>query len=348
MMSLRAFAFAVALVGCACFPLIQSAEAGSVAPAYRIIKTIPLGAPDKWDFLYFDSASGHVLVSHRTKVDVVDPVKGKVVGEIAPIGESHGVAAFAGHIYADDAKNNDVVAADAKTFAKIATAKVGLDADAVVADPAAARVYVMGGDGHNVTAIDAAKNKTLKIVPLGGSPEFAALDGKGKLFINIADTNEIVVFDTNKLAIAARWPTAPCTKPHGMAMDTRTDRLFVSCGNARMIAVDAANGKIIADLPIGKGTDAAAFDPKTGLAFSSNGEGTLSVIAEHGANDFVSLGEIKTVPGARTMALDPDTGRIFLVTADVTKTEPSKEPGHGPHFVFAPGSVKLLVLSPVR
>ncbi len=345
---LRAVAFTAALFACAFFPLVLRAEDASRPPVYKIVKTIPLGGPDKWDFLYFDSATGHVYVSHRTKIDVVDPVAGKVVGEIAPIGESHGVAALPGRIYADDAKNSDVIAVDAGTFAKIATAKLGLDvdADALVVDPAALRVYVMGGNGHSVTAVDAAKNRTLKIAPLSGSPEFAALDGKGELFINIANTNEIAVFDTKKLTVTARWPTAPCAKPHGMAMDRETNRLFVSCGNARMIVVDAANGKIVADLAIGKGTDADAFDPNTKLAFSSNGDGTLSVIAERGPNKFVSLGEIKTAPGARTMALDPETGRIFLVTADVVKTEPSHEPGHGPHFVFAPGSVKLLVLSP--
>ncbi|HUJ03005.1 MAG TPA: hypothetical protein VLW75_05165, partial [Rhizomicrobium sp.] len=158
--------------------------------------------------------------------------------------------------------------------------------------------------------------------------------------------NEIVVVDTNKLAVAARWPTAPCQKPHGMAMDTQTGRLFVSCGNRHMIVVDAANGKIVADFPIGEGTDAAAFDPKAKFVYSSNRDGTLSVIAERGPDDFVLLGNVKTAPGARTMALDPKTGRIFLVTADASKTEPSQKPGHGPELVFAPDSVKLLVLAP--
>ena len=346
----RPVALAVGLIACIFFPLMHSAQAARRLPSYRIVKTIPLGGPDKWDFLYFDSSTGRVYVSHRSKVDIVDPAEGKVVGEIAPIGESHGVAAIPklGRIYADDAKNNDLITADAKTLAKIATAKVGLDADAVVADPRSARVYVMGGDGHSVTAIDAANNRTLKIVPLDGSPEFAVLDGKGKLFINIASTNEIAVFDTKKLAVTARWSTAPCRKPHGMAMDTQTDRLIVSCGNARMIVADAANGKIVANFAIGKGSDAAVFDPETKLAFSSNEDGTLSVIAERGPDKFVSLGSIKTAPGARTMALDPKTGRIFLVTADVTKTEPSRKPGHGPEFIFAPNSVKLLVLTPAR
>jgi YVTN family beta-propeller protein len=328
----------------------QVLAAGAGLPSYKIVKTVKLGAPDKWDFLYFDPSAKLVYISHRTKVDVVDPMAGKVVGELAPVGESHGVAALPklGRIYAGDAKANVLIAADARTFSKAGSAPVGIDSDAVIADPAAARVYVMNGDGQSVTAVDAAKNKALKTVALGGSPEFAAIDGKGRLFINIADTNEIAVFDTNKLSVAARWPTAPCEKPHGMAMDLDTDLLFVSCGNARMIVVNAANGAIVANLPIGKGTDAAAFDPVRKLAFSSNGEGTLSVIAERGPDDFVSLGEIKTAPGARTMALDPNTGRIFLVTGNVTKTELSHEPGHGPHFVFAPGSVKLLVLEPIK
>jgi len=328
----------------------QAIGAGAQLPAYKIVKTVPLGAPDKWDFLTFDPASKLVYVSHRTKVDVVDPALGKIVGEISPIGESHGVASLPklDRFYAGDAKANVLIAADIKTFAKTGSAPVGVDSDAVVADAATGRVYVMNGDGQSVTAVDAAKNKALKTVALGGSPEFAAIGRKGRLFINVADTNEIVVFDTTKLSITARWPTAPCEKPHGMAMDIDTNRVFVSCSNARMIVVNAANGAIVANLPIGKGTDAAAFDSVRKLAFSSNGEGTLSVIAERGANDFVSLGDIKTAPGARTMALDPQTGRIFLVTADVTKTEPPEKPGHGPHFIFAPGTVKLLILDPAK
>ncbi len=322
----------------------------AVPPSYKIVKEVPLGAPDKWDFVFFDPSSNRVYVSHRTQIDVVDVAQGKVVGEIPGIGQSHGVVTVPslGRGYADDGATESVIVFDLKTLANIATAAADTDADAMVFDPASNRVFVMNANGNSVTAIDAAQDKSLKTMPLAGAPESAAADGRGKLFINIASTNEIVAFDTNTLTITARWPVPACEKPHGMAMDDVTNRLFVSCVNARMLVVNALNGAVVANLPIGKGTDAAAFDPERKLAFSSNGEGTLSVIAERGANEFVGLGNIETAPGARTMALDPKTGRIFLVTAELAQTQPPAAPGHGPHYAYVPGSTKLLILEPAR
>jgi YVTN family beta-propeller protein len=317
-------------------------------PAYTIVKTISLGAPDKWDFVTFDGSSNRVFVSHRTQVDVVDVATGMVVGKIDGIGESHGVAIVPslGRGYADDAATRTLIVFDLKTLAKIAAPAVGVDADAVTYDPASGRVFVMNADGNSVSAVDAKTAAAIKTVPLGGAPESAAADGKGKLFINIASTDEIVAFDTKALTVLARWSVPTCTKPHGLAMDTATDRLFVSCVNARMLVIDTHGGKVLADLPIGMGTDDAEFDPKIKFAFSSNGEGTLSVIAEQGAEKFVSLGDVKTVPGARTMAVDPATGRIFLIAADVAGMSTPQTPGGRPHPTFVPGSVKLLILAP--
>lgn len=318
-------------------------------PAYKIVKSISLGGPDRWDLMAFDPATGHVLVSHRTKVDIVDVASGKVVGSI-PVGESHGVLSVPelGRGYADDASNKTLIAFDLKTFNVVGTAPVGVDADALAYDPATKRVFVMNADGNSVSAVDAATMQTLKTVPLAGAPEMAVTDGKGKLFINIASTNEIVAFDTGKLAIAARWPVPMCTSPHGLAMDAQAEILFASCENEKMIAVDAASGKVIGEYPIGRGTDSAAFDPVRKLAFSSNGDGTLSVIGEKGAQDIATLGNATTEPGARTMTLDPQTGRVFVVTADLDKMLPPQTPGGRPHFVFKPDSVKLLVLAPQK
>ncbi len=322
----------------------------AAAPSYQITKTVPLGAPDKWDLLFFDASSNRVYVSHRTQVDVVDVAQGKIVGTISGIGQSHGVVTVPalGRGYADDGGSKSVVIFDLKTLANVATAGADTDADAMAFDPASNRVFVMNADGNSVTAIDAAQDKTLKTVPLAGAPESAAVDGRGKLFINIASTSEIVVFDTASLAITTRWPVPACEKPHGMAMDETTNRLFVSCVNARMLVVNALNGAVVANLPIGKGTDAAAFDPERKLVFSSNGDGTLSVIAERGPDDFAALGDIKTMPGARTMALDPKSGRIFLVAADLAQTQPPPAPGHGLHYAYVPGSAKLVILEPAR
>jgi YVTN family beta-propeller protein len=345
MTALNRIACILTFVSMMCVGPAKAADA-PLPPAYRIVETIPLGAPDRWDFLYFDASSNRVYVSHRTKVDVVDLAKGKVVGSVSGIGQSHGVVTVPslGRGYADDAANKSVIVFDLKTLARVATTPTDTDSDAVVFDPATNRVFVMNADGNSVTAIDASSDETLKTIPLAGAPESAVADTRGSLFVNIASTNEIVKFDARALAITARWPVPACRKPHGLALDTTTNRLFVSCVNARMLIVNAQNGAVIATLPIGKGTDSAAFDPAQKLAYSSNSDGTLSVITERGADEFVSLGDIRTAPGARTMALDPATGRIFLVTADVAKTEASDKPDHGPELEFVPGTLKLLVL----
>lgn len=333
-----------ALVSLTALSAVGSAVAAEAptAPQYTLTASIPLGAPDKWDFVSFDPASNRVFVSHRTKVDAVDVAAGKVAGTVDGIGESHGVAVVSGRGYADDAAAKTLVVFDAKTLAKIAVPAVGVDADAVVYDPATNRVFVMNADGNSVSAVDVASAAAIKTVPLGGAPEMAVSDGKGKLFINIASTNEVVSFDPKALSVLARWAVPTCTKPHGLAMDTETNRLFVSCVNARMLVMNAEDGKVLADLPIGTGTDSAAFDPKRKLAFSSNGDGTLSVIAEQSSDKFVALGAVKTAPGARTMALDPATGRVFLIAADVAGGQSA--PGAHPRFV--PGSAKLLVFTP--
>ncbi|HEY1961674.1 MAG TPA: hypothetical protein VGG69_04590 [Rhizomicrobium sp.] len=319
-------------------------------PAYSIAKYVSLGAPEKWDFVRYDPSSDRAYVSHRTKVDVVDVGQGKIVGEVPDIGESHDVAIVPSlnRGYADDAAAQRVIVFDLKTLSKIATVPVGVDADAMAFDPATSRVFVMNADGNSVTAIDAVKNAALRTVPLGGAPEMAVADGAGKLFINIASTNEVVAFDTHSLAIQARWPVAACEKPHGLAMDPHTRRLFVTCANARMLVLDAENGKVLANLGIGRGTDGAAFDPVRKLAFSSNGDSTLSVVAERNPGTFESLGDIKTVPGARTMSLDPRSGRIFLVSGIAAKIEPPATPAEHPHITYAPNSARLLILERPR
>ncbi|MGA7674204.1 MAG: YncE family protein [Rhizomicrobium sp.] len=326
--------------------LATPAAAGDAAPVYKIVKEVPLGMPDKWDFVYFDA--GRVYVSHGTEVTVIDGRSGELIGRVPGIDGSHGVVAAPslGRGYADATNANSLVAFDLKTLKPLATMPAGEDADDVVYDPATKRVFVMDADGTAMTAVDAVQNKTISTTPLNGKPESATVDGAGNLFINSASTNEVLRVDTRSLAILSRWPVPDCQSPHGLAIDTAAHRLFVSCVNAKLQVVSSDDGHVVATLPIGKGTDTAAFDPKRKLIFSSNGEGTLSVIAERGADDFVSLGEVPTAPGARTMAVDPASGRVFLVTGEVAKTEPPTVKGRAPHFVFVPGSVKLLLLDP--
>jgi len=323
----------------------QSVAADATLPQYRMVASIPLGAPERWDCLTFDASANRVYISHRTRIDVVDVAQGKVVGTVPGLAESHGVIVVpdTGRGYADDGAAKNVTIFDTRTLAPVGTAAADTDADAIVYDALTHRIFVMNADGQSISVIDTKTNKNVKTMPLGGAPEFAEVDGKGKLFIAIASTNEVIVFDTRSLSVTTRWSVPACERPHGVAMDRATNRLFVSCANARLQVLDAASGAVVADLPIGKGSDAVVFDARRKLIFSSNSDGTLSVVSEKNAATFVALGDIKTAPGARTMALDPSNGRIFLVAADVVSTEPPKEPGHGPHYVYAAGSTKLLV-----
>jgi YVTN family beta-propeller protein len=223
-----------------------------------------------------------------------------------------------------------------------------LDADGMAFDPASDQVFIAGGDANAVLAIDTKTNEPVKTIPLGGSPEFLVADGAGSLYVNINDKNEIVRIDTKTNSVVAHWPVAPCDRPTGLAIDTASRRLFSSCENSLMAVVDADSGKVVTSLPIGKGTDAAAFDPQRNLAFSSNRDGTLSVIQENDPNNFTVLQPVKTETGARTMAVDPATGKIFLVTAKVKSAGAPKYAGGPLVYKFVPGTVKALYFVPTH
>ena len=320
--------------------LCLAVPAQAAPPAYTVVKEVPIGAPDKWDFVYFDTSSKRVYVSHGTEVTVVDGVTGTLIGRIPGFDTSHGVVTVPalGRGYADSGNTRTVIVFDLKTLKPVATLPAGEDSDAMAYDAATGRVFVMDADGAAFTAIDAKTDKTLATRPLGGKPESAVSDGAGTVFINLASTNELVRLDASTLAITKRWPLSGCDSPHGLAMDTQTRRLFVSCRNDVLLVVSADDGAVVASLPIGHGTDAVAFDHNHKLAFSSNGDGTLSVIAEQGAGTFAALGNVSTRLGARTMAVDPDSGRIFLVAGDY-------QPGAlGVRRSLVPGSLRLLFL----
>jgi DNA-binding beta-propeller fold protein YncE len=312
-------------------------------PVYTISKEVPIGAPDKFDFVHFDPSMKRVYVSHGTEVTVVDGVSGALVGRIPGFDTSHGIVTVPdlGKGFADSGNTKTVIIFDLKTLKPLATVAAGEDSDAMVYDAKTKRVFVMDADGAAFTAIDAVADKTLSTQPLGGKPESAVSDGAGMIYINIASTNELVRLNATTLAVEQRWPVTGCTSPHGLAMDSKTRRLFISCKNDVMKVVAADTGKIVASLPIGHGTDADAFDPVHNLAYSSNGDGTLSVIAEQDADTFKLLGNVPTRQGARTMAVDPASGRVFVVAGDAP-TGATPLGGHG----IQPGSLKLLFLDP--
>jgi len=319
------------------------AGAAQAQPLYQLTQTIPLGGATKWDYLHVDPATNRLFVSHATEVTVVDIQAGKVIGQLANLPGSHGIAVdpATGDIWADSAQRRLAVAFDPNTFAPLASVPVVLDADGMAYDPASKQIFNTGGDGMAITPINPATRGAAPDIALGGSPEFLAADGAGSLYDNIEDLSQIVRIDTRSDKIIARWKLTTCTHPKGMAVDGPGRLVFASCANGVMVVLNADTGALLATLPIGKGTDAAAFDPVRHLAFASAGDGTLTVVAETPAPHV--LGVVRTARGARTMAVDPVSGDVFVVTADVAGTVP----GEPTHFNYVPGSLHVLVYVPV-
>jgi len=287
------------------------------AAGYHVIKTYKVGGDGGWDYLTFDKASNRLFISRATHVIVMDADSGKVVGDIPDTPGVHGIALAPefGRGFVSNGRDNSVTVFDLSNLKLLSKIKVGENPDAILYDPASKRVFTFNGHSHDVTAIDAAKSAVLGTIKVDGKPEFAVSDEKGEIFVNIEDKSELMALDPNKLEAKARWPLAPCEEPSGLAIDRKSRRLFSGCGNKLMSVVDADSGKLVTTLPIGDGVDANAFDPETGLAFASCGEGVLTVVHEDSANKFSVVENVPTARGARTMTLDPEKHRVFLVTA---------------------------------
>ena len=287
-------------------------------PAYHLLNTYKIGGEGGWDYLTFDSTSGRLFVSHATHVVVLDADSGKTVGDIPDTTGVHGVALAPdlGRGFTSNGRENTVTVFDLASLKPLSKVKTGENPDAIVYDSSTKRVFTLNGRSHDATAIDAAEATVKGTIALGGKPEFAVSDGKGEIFVNLEDKSELLVLDPQKLEIKSRWPLAPCEEPTGLALDAKNRRLFSVCGNKLMAVVDADTGKIITTLPIGAGVDAARFDPETGLALASCGEGLLTLVKEQTPSKFEVAGNVPTQRGARTMELDSKTHRIFLATAD--------------------------------
>ncbi len=315
--------------------------------AYAITKSVPLGAPDRWDYVVFDPSSHRVFVSHGDRVTVVDGQAGTILGEVTGFpGGTHGIAIVvaAGRGYTDDGEAGEAASFDLKTLKALKRIKTDADADGIVFDTASGHVFVINGDSGTLTAIDPGAERAVATIRVGGKLEFAASGGDGKLYVNGMEKRELVRIDTRTNQVEARWPISHCERPHGLAIDPQTHRLFASCVNNTLMVVNADTGAVVTMLAIGRGSDAAVFDPRRRLVFSSNGQdGTLSIIQEKDAQTFVALDSVKTVPTARTMSLDPDSGRIYLVAGEL---QPEQTAAPSGRRAILAGSVKLLFLDP--
>jgi len=286
-----------------------------------------------------------LYIARSNRVIVFDLDKGTVAGEIPDTNGVHGVAVAndLGRGFARCGQDGKVLIFDLKTLKPLAEVRVGTNPDAIIYDLATTRVFAFNGGSSDATAIDAAKGTVVGTIPLEGKPEFAASDGRGTVYVNIENKNDVVSFDSKKLTIKARWPVAPGEEPTGMAIDREHRRLFIGCGNKKMIVMDADSGRVIVALPIGEGVDATAYDPASEMAFSSNGDGTLTVVHEDSPEKFVVVDTVKTERGARTMTIDFKKHTVILVTADFTPAPAATPERPHPRPGISPDSFRVLV-----
>jgi len=327
--------------------LLASLALAAGSSGYHVTKKTVLGGDGGWDYLTVDAKARRIYISRSTHVMVVDADSAALVGDIPGTNGVHGIA-IASDLdkgFISDGRDGNVTIFDTRTLKVLGTAPAGKNPDAIIYDPASKRVFAFNGASKDATAIDAKTGTVAGTIPLGGKPEFAAADEKGHVFVNIEDTSEIVQFDSNKLSIENRWKIAPGQEPSGLAMDRKHRRLFSVCSNKLMVVVNADSGAVITTLPIGQGTDAAGFDPETGFAFSSNGEGTLTVVHEDSADKFSVVDTVPTQVRARTMALDTKTHQVFTVTAEFGPPPAATAQQPRPRAPMVPGSFTLLALS---
>lgn len=323
------------------------APAAIAAPAsgYHVVTTYKVGGDGGWDYLTVDALARRLFISRGTHTMVVDADSGKIIGDIPETTGVHGIALAPdlGRGFTSNGREGTVSIFDIKTLAVSSKVKVGDNPDAILYDPATKRVFTFNGRSQDSTAIDGATGKVLGTIKLDGKPEFAASDARGTIFVNIEDKSELTAIDPDKLAVKATWPLAPCTEPSGLSIDRKKHRLFVGCDNKMMAIVDADNGKVIATPPIGEGVDATTFDPETGLAFASCGEGVLTVVKEDSSGKF-SAENVPTKQGARTLALDAKTHNVFVVTADFGPPPAATADNPHPRRTILPDSFLVLVV----
>ncbi|WP_317891017.1 YncE family protein [Edaphobacter bradus] len=296
--------------------MIVATAAASAQTQYRIVDHWKVGGTGGWDYVVADSAAHLLYVTHGPRVEVLDTTTGKSVAAITGLKGTHGVALDSeGKLgYISDGASNEVVIFDRKSFAKVGSVATGTNPDGILYEPSTKTVWAFNGRSNNATVIDAASGKAMSTIALPGKPEFPQADGKGHVFVNIEDKNSIVHLDASKKTISSVWPLENCESPSGLALDNEHHRLFAVCDGKKMAVVDAVSGKQLASPAIGDGPDAAGYSALHQLAFSSNGDGTLSVI--DAANGYKPLQTVGTQKGARTMAYDDAVDRVYLVTAE--------------------------------
>jgi len=313
---------------------------------YHVVDRWKVGGDGWWDALTVDPQGHRLYLTHGARVEVVDTQTGKLTGSITGLHGTHGVALDdAGKFgYISDGGGNAVVVFDRATLATVATIPAGTNPDAIIFEPATQTVWAFNGRSKDATVIDAATRTVAATIPLPGAPEFAAVDGKGMVFDNIEDKNEIVRIDARSRKVTGEWPLAGCESPSGLALDVASGRLFSACDGKKMAVTDAKTGKPLATAKVGEGPDGAGWDAAHGLVFSPNGgSGTLSVI-DASAPGYPAIEELATQRGARTMDYDPIADRIYLVTAELGPRPAPTAENPRPRPAIVTGSFVVLVI----
>jgi len=339
----------LAVAMCSCVLAAQTFAAGGGAVNYHITHELPLPGEAGFDDLRVDSG-GRVFVTRGSLVQVIDADGAGVIGEIADTPGVHSVALAddLGRGYVSAGRTSSVVVFALISLTRLAEMKTtGDNPDAIVYETTTRRVFAFNGRGRNATVFDAMTNDVVGTIDLDAKPEFAVADGAGRVYVNLEDKNSIAAIDAKTLAILHVWPVAGCEGPTGLALDRANARLIVACSNKTMAVVDAGSGGVVTTLPIGGFADGAGFDPGTGLAFVSAGEGTLTIAHEDTPDQFTVVQTLATERGARTMTLNENTHRVYLSTATyVEAAPPAAGTQPGPRFTAVPGSFKLLVIDP--
>jgi YVTN family beta-propeller protein len=323
---------------------VAPSQASAQKP-YHVIAHWKIGGEGGWDYLHEDPAAHRLYIAHGPRVDVIDTDTGKEAGAITGLHGTHGVALDTDgkYGYISDGGGNAVVVFDRHSLAKLATIPAGTNPDGIIFEPATKTVWAFNGRSKNVTVIDAATRQVVATIALPGKPEFPQVDGKGTVYDNIEDKSEVVRLDAHAKKMTAEWP-AGCDSPSGLAFDVPGHRLFPVCDGGKMSVIDSETGKVLANPAIGDGPDAVRWSAKYHLVLTTSGDdGVLSVV-DAGANGYPTIEKLKTQRGARTMAYDPETDRVYTVAAEYGPKPAATAQNPRPRASIVPGSFTIIVI----
>jgi YVTN family beta-propeller protein len=316
---------------------------------YHLLKKYELGAApggkEYWDYITFDASTRRLYVSHNTEVKVVDADSGAIIGSIPDLKRVHGIALVAdnGRGFISDGGADEVVVFDLKTLNVTGHIKTGANPDCILYDPSSKHIFTMNGKSNNASVIDPVTAAVVATIPMGGRPEYAVADGKGMIYDNIEDKDEVVALDSRTNTVRARWSIAPSGGATAMDMDTQHRRLFIGGRNKVLAIMDADSGKVLQTFPIGDGVDTNIYEPETGLLFTATREGTLHIFREDTPDKFSVVETVKTEFGSRNMALDPRTHKLFTDTADFAPAAAPTAEQPKPQPTPVSGTFRLLI-----